>query len=318
MSENMAENSILGKIISAHDGDMALLYLFMSSSPNASADDAAAALCMTMRQINDAREKLERIGALPSGGSVSPAPAVKKERVSPEADRLPEYSREVIAQCTRDDPAFKAVIDEAAKVFGRPVSVSELQKLAGIYKYLAIPAEVIMILLNYCSELCRVKFGGMRTPTASSLEKEAFTWARREVRTLDAADEYIESRRKLWDGITELKGVFGITDRALTTSEWNAVERWLSCGFDVSAIALAYDRTVSKTGELKWNYLNRIVTNWHEKGLHTVEEIEQKEGRRGSKVQAAASVDASQASSLDEKMIRFINDLKNGDKVHGV
>ncbi len=314
MSEFLSDNSIIEKIIAAHDGDMALLYLYLSSHADASADDAAAALCRTMSQINDAREKLCRIGALPSAVSpVSPVSVAEK----PAADRLPEYTREEIVRCTKDDDVFLAVIQEASKAFGRPASTSEVQKLVGIYKHLAMPAEVIMELINYCSELCRVKFGGMRTPTASALEKEAYTWARLELTTMEAAEDYIETRRKLWDKVSEVKGVLGITGRQLTATEWNSIERWLSLGFDVPAISLAYDRTITRTGELKLNYMNRIFANWHTKSVYTVEAIEQKEGH-ASPVQTAAKAQNTQSASQEEKMLKFISAIKKGETVHGV
>lgn len=30
---------------------------------------------------------------------------------------------------------------------------------------------------------------------------------------------------------------------------------------------------MTNTGQLKWNYMNRIIQSWHEKGLHTTQEI---------------------------------------------
>jgi hypothetical protein len=45
-------------------------------------------------------------------------------------------------------------------------------------------------------------------------------------------------------------------------------------GFGPEAVALAYDKTVMKCHELKWPYCNGILKRWHEKDLHTVEEIE--------------------------------------------
>ena len=38
---------------------------------------------------------------------------------------------------------------------------------------------------------------------------------------------------------------------------------------------LAFERTCLKTGGLKWNYMNSILKSWHEKNLHTPQEIAQ-------------------------------------------
>lgn len=307
------ENKIYEALVSAHDGDMALLYMFLSCRKGASLEDAAQALCRTLSQVRDAKEKLERLSLIESASEV-PAPA-EEAKPAQQEDVFPEYTSADISRCTREDAAFTALLQEAARVLGRPVVTSDTQKLMGMYKHLAMPAEVIMELLNYSSELCRVKYGGTRMPTARSLEKEAYEWARMELTTLEAAEEYIYEKRRVWDKIHELKGVMGITGKPLSAAEWNDLEKWLSQGFDVAAIAHAYDRTVSQTGSLKWQYLASIVRNWHEKGLHSVEDIERIEGRRepapGAKPEAPSSSQA-------EKMQKFMEALKKGGAVHGV
>ncbi|HBR07949.1 MAG TPA: hypothetical protein DD735_03505, partial [Clostridiales bacterium] len=62
------------------------------------------------------------------------------------------------------------------------------------------------------------------------------------------------------------------------------IDGWLETGFPPESIEMAYDRTVTNTGQLKWSYMNRIIQSWDTKGLHTPEEIEagdrpQKPGR---------------------------------------
>ena len=42
---------------------------------------------------------------------------------------------------------------------------------------------------------------------------------------------------------------------------------------------MAYDRTVLGTGKLAWRYMDKIVSSWHEKGLHSLGEIESGDAR---------------------------------------
>ena len=51
-------------------------------------------------------------------------------------------------------------------------------------------------------------------------------------------------------------------------------------GFSDEAIALAFDRTLTNTGALKWPYLNGILKKWHAAGLHEAAEVEKAEGKR--------------------------------------
>ncbi|MCC8357708.1 MAG: DnaD domain protein, partial [Oscillospiraceae bacterium] len=66
----------------------------------------------------------------------------------------------------------------------------------------------------------------------------------------------------------------GIQGRRLSPTERKYIDDWITLGFGPEALALAADRTVTNTGDLKWKYMNSIVHSWHQKGLHTVEEIE--------------------------------------------
>ena len=50
---------------------------------------------------------------------------------------------------------------------------------------------------------------------------------------------------------------------------------------------MAYDRTVTQTGALKWPYMNKIIQSWHSKGLHTPEEIREKDTLPSRKQPAA-------------------------------
>ena len=65
-----------------------------------------------------------------------------------------------------------------------------------------------------------------------------------------------------------------IGGRRMSPSERAYVESWIAMGFSPEAAELAYDRTVLKTGKLTWKYMDAILHGWHEKNLHTPEEIE--------------------------------------------
>lgn len=271
LSQNLIPNAAADRLIAAHDGDMALLYVWLCRNGRFDADRAAMELCRTLSEVNAAYEKLCRMDILP--GNVP-----KKQPVLP-AEELPDYTAEDIISRSKDDSGFNAVLNEAQRLFGRKLSSSDMKTLFGIYDYLSLPPEVIFQLLNYCVSVFKDKFGSGRLPSMRSIEKEAYSWANKEILTIEQAEEYIRSAADRRSKTGQVKETLGIRGRELSSTEAKYISSWLDMGFDEEALAVAYDRTVTNTGSLKWGYMNKIVLSWHEKGLHTVTDINEKDSR---------------------------------------
>ena len=67
-------------------------------------------------------------------------------------------------------------------------------------------------------------------------------------------------------------------------------------------ILLAFDRTVTNTGGLKWGYMNKILSNWKEKDLRTVAEIEEKDSRGGKPAKAVSADKPIDPNKLRDKL----------------
>lgn len=257
------------RLIAAHDGDVALLYLYIRRH-GADTEGAARALCRTRGEMEAALEKLERMGLL---DEASAAPAQAQEKLPP-ADKLPDDYRAADI-VSRKDRAFTALVQEAQNVLGHSLSTPDLKTLFGVYDYLRLPPEVIMELLHYC-----VGVSSGRRPTMRFIEREAFAWANREIFTLDQVSAYIEAQQRRREQSAEAARALGIAGRELSATEKRYIAAWLDMGFTPELIAVAYDRTVTNTGALKWGYLNKILQSWQEKGLFTPEDVEARDPRR--------------------------------------
>lgn len=299
-NDKLISASAAERLIAAHDGDVALLYLYIQHSGCRDMEKAAAALCRTLGEMDAAYEKLQRMGLLSGSGDPAPAQESGALKKLPPEDELPEYSTPDIVN--RQDGVFADIVSEAQKVLGHVLSTPDLKKLFGIYDYLKLPGDVIMLLLNHCVNVSRGKDGMGRLPSMRFIEKEAFNWANREILTHEQAEDYISRSQLRRDETAALAREFGISGRKLTATESNYINSWLDMGFSHDVITLAYDRTVTNTGALKWAYMNRILLSWKEKGLFTVSAIEEKDGRRRS-VSAAATGSGSPDFSDLEKLL---------------
>lgn len=258
------------RLISAHDGDMALLYIWLKSR-SGGLDSAAIELNMTDAQIKAAYEKLARIG-LASGEA--PASAGKDAVIETvQDDTLPQYTLEDILIREQEDTTFHDVLKEAERCMGRLLSSSEMVKLYGIYDYYAMPYEVIVMLLGFCREDVEKRYTQGRRPYMRVIVNEARIWMERGIKTVEDADEFIKYRNSRYDMGERIKKAVGLGSRKASASQQKYIDLWLELGFDDKAAAEAYDRTVLNTGDMNWPYANSIMSSWHSLGCHTIEEI---------------------------------------------
>ncbi len=299
-SEIRISPAVADRLLSAHDGDVALLYLYRLRTGSFDAEKAARDLCRTRHEIDTADEKLSRLApelcqALGAANAPAPTrdtPANSTPRTHvPEApeDELPEYRAEELVRRSREDDRFAAILDEAQRVMGRALSSVDMKTLFGIYDYLALPADVIMLLINHVAKQYSERYGTSRRPSARAIQKEAYFWANREIITLEQAEEYIRALSERKAALREASDAMGIKGRELTKTEREYISAWLDMGFGAKVIAIAYDRTVTNTGSLRWSYMNKILTSWKDSGLFTVEDIEQKDPRRRNETRPVRS-----------------------------
>ena len=57
-------------------------------------------------------------------------------------------------------------------------------------------------------------------------------------------------------------------------------------GFDLPEIMLAYERTCLNAGGLKWQYMHKILQNWHNQNLHSVAGIQASDNGPAPRTQA--------------------------------
>ena len=242
MQDRQLDNStVADRLIAAHDGDVALLYIYLRRKGAEDLEQAARDLCRTMQEIQSAREKLQRMGLW---DGAAPAP-VSTEKETPKrepyplpADELPSYTARDIAGMAASDSSFASVCEEAVRVKGRQLSSSELGILAGIYNYLALPAEVIFMLLNYCLGRAEERQPGSR-PSFRAIQQEAFHWANLEILTIEQADDYIRRQKERSSAVGRIQRLLGLSDHKLTAPERRNINAWLDMGFGDEVINLA-------------------------------------------------------------------------------
>lgn len=289
------------KLLSGADGLSALLYLYiLRRSGAATASEAAAELNCGEREIAAAFGRLASLGLLDGQASLIAA-------------EPPEYKFEEFSRRSDSDDMFKFIVAETQRVFGRMLSGTELKTIFAFYDHLALPCEVILTLINYCVEEAKERYGDNRLPTMRQIEKEAYIWSDREILSLERAEEYIRRQSDRKDSVAGIKGVLQISGRDMSSSEKKYVESWLEMGFAPETVEIAYDRTIIQTGKLTWKYLDTILNSWHNKGLHSPQEVrdgDSQHGRASKYPENAKTPDSPQPGEL-ERLKKTLNKVSN-------
>lgn len=255
------------KLLACENNDCIRLYLYLlRSGKSMNAQRASEDLRLTVTAVRQAGKQLKQMGLLNGGPT---------QKALDPADELPQYDAAYIVSRSQADSVFRDLQLEAAQILGHKLSTTEMQKLFGFYDTLGLPAEVILLLMTSCREEWAEKYGPGRIPTMRQIEKQAFQWARLEIFTLEQAEALLERRKWKKDTALLVKQALGIRDRDFSPTEKKYISQWLDWGFGVDAILIAYDRTVTRTGGLKWKYMHSILENWNSKGLYTPSQIEE-------------------------------------------
>ena len=298
------------RLLALGSGDAALLYLWLLRNGGRYDPVRAARELRTAGSLPAAMALLRQAGLI--RGEAPPAIPAQ----APIREERQEYTAAEIARLAESDPEWNRLLDETADRLGRTLSGGDMKVLYGIYTDVGLPVEVILLLLNYCCENIARQYGAGRKPTLRQIEKEAYIWGNRELYSLDLADRYLMERKARQGQLGEICELLGIRGRALSPSEEKYLLSWLEMGFGKDAILLAYDKTVTKKGELAWPYMNRILENWHGMKLHTLPEIEagdvpnrrrgQASGRTGTKESAGPTAEEY------ESMQRYLRKMDGG------
>lgn len=257
------EKSHIDRLVASSNADAALLYLYLKSGrPEQS---AAEQLKLSKTRVDLAMAMLRQLGLWQQ----TPVHTISGER--------PSYSEVDVLQAMDYDNDFKHLYAEVQRLLGRTLNTEELKILLGFVRYLGLPGDVICVMICYCKERAR-KRGSLRNPSLRTIEKEAYYWAEQGIDTMERAAAFMQAQNVRASRIGKLLQIMQIRGRNLTAGEERFAASWLEMGFDDDALALAYERTCLNTGGLNWAYMNRILTRWHEAGLHTLEKI-----RKGDK-----------------------------------
>lgn len=174
-------------------------------------------------------------------------------------------SAEIVKQTAQNQYRAKAIENINNLFFQGIMSPSWYSDIDLWFKKYSFDEEVMIALFQYCYNRSALHRNYIQTV--------AEAWHKSNVKTFSDLDSLFEKQEKLNTLYKSIGKKLGYT-RALTEYEKGYIEKWsIEYGFDLNIIEIALKKTTAKTNP-NFDYLDKLLSDWHDRGFKTVEEIE--------------------------------------------
>ena len=255
--------------LSQTNGDFIKVYLYMiflsKYGKDIKLNDLSKKLDLPLKTIQDAIKYWEDSGVITKknmGYILNNLQELElhklyKPRVSLSADTL--------QQTAQNQYRAKAIENINNEFFQGIMSPSWYSDIDLWFKKYAFDEEVMIALFRYCFNRSALHRNYIQTV--------ADAWNKNHIQTFNDLDKYYEKQEKLNTIYKSIAKKLGYT-RQLTQYEQAYVEKWvMDYGYSLDIIEIALKRTTSKANP-NFDYLDKLLSDWNERGFKTVTEIQ--------------------------------------------
>lgn len=212
---------------------------------------------------NSVREKKPHYGKATK--NVSP------DGISESSDRQTPFSPSEMPEFTvteeqtlrlASDETFSWICLIVESYLGQPLKPAEVQLLTYLFDTLKFSKDLILHLYEYCCSL--------KKTNVKYVQAVAISWAENNITTPEQAQEHSTNYNASHTAISKALAL----GRPLAKIECEYVERWHNqWKMDLSVIIEACNRTMLSIQKADFKYIEGILSNWHKKNVHTLQDI---------------------------------------------
>lgn len=185
------------------------------------------------------------------------------------------YNPSDVKKLSESDGNINELLKTVEQLMGRTLSPNNVSIVVNMYDKLGLSYEVIVTLVQYYSG-----------KNLSYIEKVAISWAEKGINTIEKAEEELNS----YNVYSKIIKFFGVNNRSYTEPEKKYMSIWLNdYKFSLDVIKIACERTVANTGKVSLSYANKILQNWFNKGIRTVDDIKNADNEKAGKLRNVQS-----------------------------
>ena len=269
-----------------------LLYMLRYSDKDLSGEDISAALSIDKADAEDAMIFWQERGLLIKSDEVA-KPILHLESTSevtiakaePETQTVPEVQEKKVGDIPLSRPPhdqvaarvqeckeFSGLFAEAQAALGKTIGFDGQSVLVMMHDSYGLPFEVILMAVEYSASQNKTGY--------SSIAKLGKYWSEQGIDTLEGAMEYIEEHNVVNETWNKLRSLTDISNRTPTSKQRGYLVAWIKeYGYDENIIYYAYEESIDRTGKMSMPYMDKIIRNWHEKGVKTPMDIQREKAK---------------------------------------
>lgn len=208
-----------------------------------------------------------------------------------------EYTLDEI-KVFRQNPDLSELLFIIETYLKHPLTTTDVNTILYWYDTLSFPTDLIEYLVEYC-----ITKGHSST---RYMDKVAIAWKEEGITTVSQAKESAALHSQVYYGVIKALGISG---RNLVEAEQKFIRKWTDTyKFNLELIQEACSRTITAIHQPSFEYVDGILTNWHQNQVTSLKDIknldDQHEKKRKEK--NTSSQEGSQ-QSLPPKRNKFAN-----------
>lgn len=250
-------------------GDYVKVYLYLYFLSRYGKDikinDLSKKLNLPLKVIQDSIKYWENLGLLirkNSGYSIADIQEIELHKLyNPKITQSPEQ----LKNTEKNQYRAKAIENINNEFFQGVMSPSWYGDIDLWFSKYSFDEEVMIALFRYCFNRSALH--------RSYIQAVAEAWSQNNIKTYADLDKYYEQQEALAKVKKSISKKLGL-NRQLTQYEEAYIEKWLSdYGYNMPIIEIALKKTTSKANP-NFDYINKILSDWHDRNLKTPEAIE--------------------------------------------
>ena len=268
-SETMIPDIFFSEYLSQMPGDYLKIYFYLvflcKYCKDIKLNDLSKKLNIPLKSINDGLKYLEENGLILKKSTGYMIVDLQEKTLHNLYTPNLTMTKEKVEQTSKNKSRSKAIEHINNMYFQGIMGPSWYNDIDLWFKKYNFDEQVMIALFDYCYNRSALHKNYVQTVAEAWGANNIHTW-----NDLDNYDQKQEKLNKMKKTIAKKLGKYG----GLTQYEEAYIENWvMDFGYDMDVIELALRRTTFKQNPT-FEYINNIITDWHERNLKTPSEVE--------------------------------------------